>query len=57
MLCLSGFELYSRWVRLYDGHSTIFTVASIMEGLRFPTMWGSMAGKELRNINMSGSPL
>ena len=38
MLCLSGFELYSRWVPLYDGHNIIFTIASIMEGLSFPTM-------------------
>ena len=57
MLCLSGFELYSRWVPLYDGHNIIFTVAATMEGLSFPTMWGSMVGKKLRNINMSGSPL
>ena len=57
MLCLSGFELYSRWVPLYDGHNIIFTVAATMEGLSFPTMWGSMVGKKLRNINMSGSPV
>ena len=44
MLCLSGFELYSRRVPLYDGHSVIFTVASIMEG--------SMVGEKLRNINV-----
>ena len=31
---------------LYDGHSISFTVASIMEGLDYPTMWGSTVAKK-----------
>ena len=33
-------------VFLYDGHSIFFTVASIMEGLGSPTMWGSIVAKK-----------
>ena len=34
------------WSFPYDGHSIVFTVASIVEGLGFPTMWGSTVAKK-----------
>ena len=33
-------------VLLYDGNSIIFTVAFTMEGIGFPTMWGSIVAKK-----------
>ena len=37
-------------VLLYDGNSIIFTVAFTMEGIGFPTMWGSIVAKKPRRI-------
>ena len=50
MLCLNGFELYSRWVPLIDLKSSVwFTLGSEDETVFCDTFFSSTAGRGFQN--------